>query len=211
MIADLLAAGMTVRGIAAEMRRSPSTVSREIRRTTTRTAVVVLTMPSMPPGRAPLDPRMRKVTVDAVLAGAVARLLARRWSPEHVAHELRVLFVGQRRRWLCAESIYQAIYDPAVALTRPARRRRRHLLGLQRRGRLTASGCADDHEPPQIRHKSSPAMSASTATERVAEAVGRNEAGGQHPRRSQVRQRVASRRSTVATLAGFPRPSRGQC
>jgi IS30 family transposase len=37
------------------------------------------------------------------------------------------------------ESIYQAIYDPAVELTRPARRRRRHrLAGLHRRGRLTA-------------------------------------------------------------------------
>jgi IS30 family transposase len=38
------------------------------------------------------------------------------------------------------ESIYQAIYDPAVALTRPVRRRRRRrrLAGLQRRGRLTA-------------------------------------------------------------------------
>ena len=44
------------------------------------------------------------------------------------------------QRWLCVESIYQAIYDPAVALTRPARRRRRRrrLAGLQRRGRLTA-------------------------------------------------------------------------
>ena len=82
---------------------------------------------------------MRKLTVDAVLAEVVARLLARRWSPEQVAHELRSLFVGQRRRWLCAESIYQALYDPAVELTRPARRRRRRrLLGLQRRGRLTA-------------------------------------------------------------------------
>ena len=75
-----------------------------------------------------------------VLAEVVAGLLAKRWSPEQVAHELRELFVGQRERWLCVESIYQAIYDSAVALTRPARRRRRRrrLLGLQRRGRLTA-------------------------------------------------------------------------
>ena len=75
-----------------------------------------------------------------MLAEVVARLLAKRWSPEQVAHELRELFVGERRGWLCTESIYQAIYDPAVGLTRPARRRRRRrrLLGLQRRGRLTA-------------------------------------------------------------------------
>jgi IS30 family transposase len=57
-----------------------------------------------------------------------------------VAHELRQLFVDQPRRWLCKETIYQAIYDPAVPVTRPARRRRRRrrLHGLQRRGRLTA-------------------------------------------------------------------------
>jgi IS30 family transposase len=43
------------------------------------------------------------------------------------------------------ESIYQAIYDPAVELTRPARRRRRRrrLGGLQRRGRLTAMTMID--------------------------------------------------------------------
>ena len=46
-----------------------------------------------------------------VLAEVVAGLLAKRWSPEQVAHELRELFVGQRERWLCVESIYQAIYD----------------------------------------------------------------------------------------------------
>jgi IS30 family transposase len=43
---------------------------------------------------------------------------------------------------LCTESIYQAIYDPEVPVTRPAkrrrRRRRRRVQGLQRRGRLTA-------------------------------------------------------------------------
>ena len=46
----------------------------------------------------------------------------------------------KRHRWLCVETIDQAISDPAVALTRPARRRRgrRRLLGLPRRGRLTA-------------------------------------------------------------------------
>jgi IS30 family transposase len=81
-----------------------------------------------------------------VLAGIVQRLLARRWSPEQVAHELRVLFADQPSRWLCTETIYQAIYDTAVALTRPARRRRRRrrLQGVQRRGRLTAMRMIDE-------------------------------------------------------------------
>jgi transposase, IS30 family len=72
--------------------------------------------------------------------------LAKRWSPEQVAHELRVLFAGEPSRWLCKETIYQAIYDTAVSLTRPARRRRRRrrLQGLQRRGRLTAMRMIDE-------------------------------------------------------------------
>jgi IS30 family transposase len=81
-----------------------------------------------------------------VLREAVAELLQKRWSPEQVAHELQILFAGQPRQWLCTESIYQAIYDPAVNVTRPARRRRRRrrLLGIQRRGRLTAMRMIDE-------------------------------------------------------------------
>ncbi|HEX5971726.1 MAG TPA: IS30 family transposase [Gemmatimonadaceae bacterium] len=145
-IADLRSAGTSVRAIASELGRAPSTISREIRRN------------GDPDGRyrphraehlarlRACKPRARRIAGDAVLTETVARLLGQRWSPEQVAHELRELFVGQPSRWLCKESIYQAIYDPAVPLTRPARRRRRRrrLLGLQRRGRLTAMRMIDE-------------------------------------------------------------------
>ena len=145
-IADLLAAGITVRGVAVELGRAPSTISREIARN------------SDPDGRyrphhaeqaarlRAARPRTRRIAGDGVLGETVQRLLAKRWSPEQVAHELRVLFAGQPLRWLCKESIYQAIYDAAVAITRPARRRRRRrrLQGLQRRGRLTAMRMIDE-------------------------------------------------------------------
>jgi IS30 family transposase len=145
-IADLLAAKTTVRGIAGQLGRAPSTISREIRRN------------SDPDGRyrphraehaarlRAARPRKRRIAVDTVLGAIVQRLLAKRWSPEQVAHELRVLFAGQPWRWLCKETIYQAIYDTAVSLTRPARRRRRRrrLQGLQRRGRLTAMRMIDE-------------------------------------------------------------------
>ena len=90
-------------------------------------------------------PRKRRIAGDGVLRDFVTRLLDKRWSPEQVAHQLRIFFAGQPSRWLCTESIYQAIYDPAVALTRPVRRRRRRrrLLGVQRRGRLTAMTMID--------------------------------------------------------------------
>jgi IS30 family transposase len=144
-IADLRAGGATIRGIAVELGRAASTISREIR------------LGSSPDGRylphhadqaaraRGCKPRKRRIALDAVLAETVGQLLSKRWSPEQVAHELRAVFAGEPTRWLCAESIYQAIYDPQVALTRPARRRRRRRRVLvQRRGRLTAMRMIDE-------------------------------------------------------------------
>lgn len=89
-----------------------------------------------------------RIAVDEVLAEVVQQLLAKRWNSEQT-HELRVLFAEQPSRWLCKETICQAIYDAAVAITRPARRRRRRrrLLGLQRRGRLTAMRMIAERPP----------------------------------------------------------------
>jgi IS30 family transposase len=156
-IADLLAATTSLRGIAEQLGRAPSTISREIGRN------------SDPDGRyrphhadhaarcRACKPRKRRIAVDQALAEVVQRLLARRWSPEQVAHELRVLFAGEPSRWLCKETIYQAIYDTAVSVTRPARRRRRRrrLQGLQRRGRLTAMRMIDER-PVEVQDRVEP-------------------------------------------------------
>ena len=145
-IADLLAAGLAVRRIAAELGRAPSTISREIRRNSDQDGRYRPHHAEHAARVRACKPRKRRVATDGVLANSIGRLLAKRWSPEQVAHELRELFVDQPLRWLCKESIYQAIYDPAVNLMRPARRRRRRrrLLGLQRRGRLTAMRMIDE-------------------------------------------------------------------
>jgi transposase, IS30 family len=88
-IADLLVAKTSVRGIAEQLGRSPSTIGRDTRRN------------SGPDGRyrphhaeraarlRAARPRTRRIAVDTVLAEAVQRLLAKRWSPEQAAHELR--------------------------------------------------------------------------------------------------------------------------
>ena len=82
------------------------------------------------------------MTRDVQLHAVVAELLDKRWRPEQVAYELRIRFPDQPERHLCTESIYQAIYDPPIDLTRPAKRRRRRcrrrVQGLERRGRLTS-------------------------------------------------------------------------
>ena len=139
-IADLLNGGARIRAIARELGRSPSTISREIRRNGDRDGRYRPHRAEHAARARMCRPRLRRIAIDTALAGVVAGLLAQRWSPEQVAHELRVRFAGQRQRWLCVESIYQAVYDTAVELTRPARRcrRRRRLAGLHRRGRLTA-------------------------------------------------------------------------
>ena len=146
MIADLLAGGDGARAIGRELGRAPSTVSREIRRNRDKDGRYRPHHAEQAARARAGKPRKRRIAGDAVLAEAVCGLLGKRWSPEQVAHELRELFAGERARWLCPESIYQAIYDPATDVSRPARRRRRRrrLTGLQRRGRLTAMRMIDE-------------------------------------------------------------------
>jgi IS30 family transposase len=120
--------------------RAASTVSRELRRNADgRGRYLPATAQRLSTERQSRSWHARRVTRDVQLYGVVAELLGKRWSPEQVAHELRLRFSEQPERHLCTESIYQAIYDPRIALTRPAkrRRRRRRVQGLERRGRLT--------------------------------------------------------------------------
>jgi len=141
-IADLHRAGVGLRGIAEELGRTASTVSRELRRNADgRGRYLPATAQRLSSERRSRALRTRRLVRDEQLHGVVAELLGKRWSPEQVAHELRVHFPGQTERHLCTESIYQAIYDPRTDVTRPAkrrrRRRRRRVQGLERRGRLT--------------------------------------------------------------------------
>jgi IS30 family transposase len=145
-IADLLSTRTSLRAIAEQLGRAPSTISREIRRNRDPDGRYRPHHADHAARRRACKPRKRRIAVDQALAEVVQGLLAKRWSPEQVAHELRVLFAGEPSRWLCKETIDQAIYDTAVSLTRPARRRRRRrrLQGLQRRGRLTAMRMIDE-------------------------------------------------------------------
>ncbi len=141
-IADLHREKKTVRAIAKALGRDPATISRELRRNTDAAGRYLPgSADRLASARVP-RPRRRRVAVDVKLRAVVVELLGKRWSPEQVAHELPDRFPGQPRRQLCTESIYQAIYDTEVDVTRPAkrrrRRRRRRVQGLERRGRLTA-------------------------------------------------------------------------
>ncbi len=159
-IADLHRHGVSVRSIARDLGRSASTVSRELRRNRDLTGrYLPNTAQRMASGRL-LRPRVRRLALDDELAQVVCGLLSKRWSPEQIAHELTRRYPGQRARRVCPESIYQAIYDPDVRLTRPAktalrtgrRRRRRRVQGRERRGRLVGMTMIDQR-PAEVANR----------------------------------------------------------
>jgi IS30 family transposase len=131
-IADLRGAGFGVRVIAARLGRSPSAISRELRRNRDPgsgqyrpfAAQVLAARRRARPGRG-------KVFRDQVLREFVAGRLAARWSPEQVSHALRAAFPDDAGRHLVPETIYQAVYRPELGgmcrdLPRVLRTGRRH-------------------------------------------------------------------------------------
>lgn len=118
-IAYLRQGGATIRQIAARIGRSPSTVSRELRRNGRRGG-----------GYRPFEAhraatarrarhRERRVDTNHRLRDAVAGLLSQRWSPQQISRHLRAKYPDDPAMWLCHESIYQAVYLPGSALVRP--------------------------------------------------------------------------------------------
>jgi IS30 family transposase len=129
-IADLHRRGQTVRGIAAELGRSPATVSRELRRNRDPdsgqyrpfTAQRLAVSRRARPGRG-------KLLRDLVLRQFVAERLEKRWSPEQISHALRREFPGNPERHVVHETIYQAVYRTELGGLR------RDLPGVLRTGR----------------------------------------------------------------------------
>jgi IS30 family transposase len=134
-IADLRQAGHGVRAIAGQTGRSPSAISRELRRnrdpgsgqyrpfTAHKLAV-----------RRRARPRPGKIAADPVLRQFVQERLEKRWSPEQVSQALRREFPGEPARHVVHETIYQAVYRPGLGglsrelparVLRTRRRRRR--------------------------------------------------------------------------------------
>jgi len=142
LIGDLLAAGYSQRSVAAQLRRSPSTISREVRRNISgagnyrpfgahRKAL----------GRRP-RPRSGKLAHDRQLRDFVQDRLEQRWSPQQICHALPIEFPGQPERHLVHETIYQALYvqgrgelrrELARALRTGRPRRKPHRRGDARR------------------------------------------------------------------------------
>jgi IS30 family transposase len=109
-IAVGLAAGESVRAIAARLGRPASTVSREIRRNSRgRRHYRALAAQGQAQWRA-ARPKTAKLAGNTVLRGWVQDKLEQRWSPEQISVMLKREFPDDAEMRVSHETIYQAIY-----------------------------------------------------------------------------------------------------
>jgi transposase, IS30 family len=168
-IADRLREKASVRAIAAELGRSPSTVSREIRRNRTlmphggwyyrphaaqRRADARKPRPK--PGKIGQTPGLRDVIQDH---------LTPRWSPEQICHALRARFPDQPEMHVVHETIYQALYvqgrgELRRELTRALRTgramRRPHRHSAARRSRFVHPMVMISERPAEVADRAVP-------------------------------------------------------
>ncbi|WP_392757295.1 IS30 family transposase [Streptomyces sp. LN590] len=160
-IATLRERGLGVREIAERLGRSPSTVSRELRRN------------SLPHDNGIYDadlahhrsrersgrPRRVKLAADPELKAEVQAKLNLEWSPEQIAAHLRAVWPDRPERHLCHESIYRALYQGVrgglsrtltrkLRTSRPLRKKRRR--SDQRAARFVAPAVLIDRRPPVV-------------------------------------------------------------
>ena len=120
-IADLHQAGLSIRKVAEQLGRAPSTISRELRRNAINGG-----------GYRPFEAHRRatarrarhhrrRVESNAELRQLLEELLAQRWSPQQISRHLRRKFPDEPGMRLCHESIYQAVYQPGSPFLRPSK------------------------------------------------------------------------------------------
>jgi IS30 family transposase len=107
-----LAAGMSLRGIAAGLGRAPSTVSREVARNGSRLSYRALGADGAAWARA-CRPKPTKLSQRPGLRSMVQEKLARRWSPEQIAGWLRRRFPTGREMRVSHETIYRSLFVQA--------------------------------------------------------------------------------------------------
>ena len=108
----LLRASHSIRAIARQLGRAPSTISRELARHTVRADKRYdASLAGYRAGLTRCQPRRRpKLHPDSELFELVVYLLRHYWSPEQIARTLRRMFPDDTDRQVSHEAIYNAIY-----------------------------------------------------------------------------------------------------
>lgn len=142
-IADLLLLQTSMRTIAAQLGRSPSTISRELARHRDEYGQYQPHQADLAATQQRQRPRQPRLMQDRRLRAVVQRKLNRFWSPEQIAGWLRAIHPVDAHRRVCAETIYQALLVPGARclnsrytgkLRTGRRLRRAHALTRSHRG-----------------------------------------------------------------------------
>ena len=104
------ARGETMRAIARRLGRSPSTISRELRRNADRDGSYRPTMAHALAFERASRPKPAKLATNLQLRELVQDDLRRRFSPGQITGRLRRRFPDQSEMWVSAETIYQSLY-----------------------------------------------------------------------------------------------------
>jgi IS30 family transposase len=123
-----IAAGQSIRRIAAGLGRSPSTVSREVARHGGRSAYRAAEAEARAWDRA-LRPKLCRLASHPELRWRVAEKLALDWSPEQIAGWLRRTFPADEGLWVSHETIYRSLFVQARGVLK------KELIGHLRAGR----------------------------------------------------------------------------
>jgi transposase, IS30 family len=136
-IALARARGETMRAIARRLGRSPSTVSRELRRNADRDGGYRATTAHALAFERASRPKPAKLATNLRLRELVQDDLRRRYSPEQIAGRLRRRFPDDPEMWVSTETIYQSLYvQSRGALKRELTRYLRTGRALRKPGRV---------------------------------------------------------------------------
>lgn len=105
--------GLSIRAIAAALRRAPSTISREIRRNSTRDGGYRMHIAERLAWRRGRRPKKCKLAMSKRLRNLVARKLYELWSPQQIAQWLRVQFSDDASMHVSHETIYKTLFVQA--------------------------------------------------------------------------------------------------
>ena len=165
-IADLRRDGLSIRQVASQLGRAASTVSRELRRHAREDGSYRPFEAHRQALKAVARPRRSRLAGDQVLREHVTRRLKAHWSPEQIAHDLRAVFPDDPSRWVCTETIYQAVYRPDLGGLprelpgRVLRRRRRQRVPRRhaqaRRPRSMGQMVSISHRPATVLERVEP-------------------------------------------------------
>jgi IS30 family transposase len=166
VIADQRRTGATIRQIAAELGRAPSTVSRELRRNAHPDSNDY--RPHAAQRRADARrprPKPSKIAANPGLRQAIQNGLDLRWSPEQIVRRLRRDFPDQPGMHVTHETIYQALYvqgrgelrrELAVALRTGRALRRPRRQAQQRTPRMATAMVMISERPAEAADRNVP-------------------------------------------------------